>query len=1060
MSTAAPLQAATVKPVLFSRSLDGKLLQRKCACGSSKSPLGEMCEECQSRALQRKLAIGASNDPLEREADRVADQVLAAPAHHAVNRAPLSIQRFSGQSNGQTAAAPASVDRVLAGSGRPLEPALRLDMEHRFGHDFSQVRVHTGAAAEQSARDVNARAYTVGRNMVFGEGRFAPRTHEGQRLLAHELTHVVQQMNAGESHAGSRNEKCFPSSSHEIGGMLQRQTAHEEATGRQKIRKIILDKKQKMKIYELEDRYERIPLMDHCNPEQGNYTAHIRSDPLRPGKLKWVTDQKIGCTDDKGYILKAVEPSKYGTLEGVESIEFEVRDDEKKAAAETAIRKFFTTDKSPIASDEDLEKVANAEYILEKAGVTEDELLLLEKQQAEARENGQPFDEAEDPATWAAMFVQERKEAGEKALENRSRIISDRSQLDQWSQDDKNGIKNVAEGHLGEEVMHSILRRHGMSYYPLMWQFESELKSITKAFLSQAQIALFHIENKYLADKNIGNEEERLREAIEKIRPAMAQRDAAAKERDRRKNKATLYGTLPFLASDDPEVAEAEDEVKTKDEELQRQAAVAGLPVVSWKGFGWDAIQGGDIERGRSALRQFVAHAHTQIRSAQRRVESLKTLYKADRMVELTKAAIGIKKGSVYDDLITYRVSIETSDDGFWSTLWDITTIALMFVPGNIGIALRLGAGIVDVTKALDEFVEEMALHNRGLKENAPSSLGVFLAVGGTLIDTQEMAKGVFKVIDTEASVATKTATKGASAESTVGHETGETIIKAGDDVTEQQAVKISTSEAQMPAQVKPSAMESAKMGSGPIPAKDSPDFGKKAGWKIEKQADEIAEKEIKNIGSATGEALNTDTANLLRRKPELRSALAENDLAAKALKHCSKICFPENVTPEQVRDLGEHLLSIQRTGPYNTFLINNYLYKNRDNLQKAINDIKQWKSSRELDDFLNAKRGRLPYMGEGKMRSEPIPVQQPISEFERRRGSTTRTGRSEKARHKNPLEGEAGHHGFPQYLGGKYEQELVNLPNDLHYLYHQEVDKVRMRPALPSSAISALAFQ
>ena len=104
-------------------------------------------------------------------------------------------------------AAPASVDQALASPGRPLEPALRQDMEQRFGHDFSRVRVHSGAAAEQSARDVNAHAYTVGHNIVFGAGRFAPGTHEGRRLIAHELTHVVQQSGAEGMRADSSNEK-------------------------------------------------------------------------------------------------------------------------------------------------------------------------------------------------------------------------------------------------------------------------------------------------------------------------------------------------------------------------------------------------------------------------------------------------------------------------------------------------------------------------------------------------------------------------------------------------------------------------------------------------------------------------------------------------------------------------------------------------------------------------------------------------------------------------------------------------------------------------------------
>ena len=118
---------------------------------------------------------------------------MEASAHSAVSGAPPRIQRYAGQPTGQVDIAPASVDRVLASSGRPLEPALRQDMEQRFGYDFSQVRVHSGAAAEQSARDVNAKAYTVGRNVVFGAGWFAPETHEGRRLIAHELTHVVQQ---------------------------------------------------------------------------------------------------------------------------------------------------------------------------------------------------------------------------------------------------------------------------------------------------------------------------------------------------------------------------------------------------------------------------------------------------------------------------------------------------------------------------------------------------------------------------------------------------------------------------------------------------------------------------------------------------------------------------------------------------------------------------------------------------------------------------------------------------------------------------------------------------
>jgi uncharacterized protein DUF4157 len=142
----------------------------------------------------RQMSINQPGDIYEQEADLVAEQVSATPTHTDVSSAAPRIQRFLGQSNGQIGAAPpASVDRALASPGRPLEPALRRDMEQRFGHDFSRVRVHSDVASEISALQLDAHAYTSGYDIVFGSGRFAPATPAGRRLLAHELTHVVQQ---------------------------------------------------------------------------------------------------------------------------------------------------------------------------------------------------------------------------------------------------------------------------------------------------------------------------------------------------------------------------------------------------------------------------------------------------------------------------------------------------------------------------------------------------------------------------------------------------------------------------------------------------------------------------------------------------------------------------------------------------------------------------------------------------------------------------------------------------------------------------------------------------
>ena len=94
------------------------------------------------------------------------------------------------------AAAPPIVHEVIRSPGQPLDPAARDFMEPRFGYDFSGVRVHSGTAAEQSARAVNARVYAVGYDIVFGAGHHATGTGQGARLLAHELAHVVQQQTA------------------------------------------------------------------------------------------------------------------------------------------------------------------------------------------------------------------------------------------------------------------------------------------------------------------------------------------------------------------------------------------------------------------------------------------------------------------------------------------------------------------------------------------------------------------------------------------------------------------------------------------------------------------------------------------------------------------------------------------------------------------------------------------------------------------------------------------------------------------------------------------------
>jgi len=209
-------------------------IQRKpiCACDGG-------CPRCSNGGvIQPKLAIGRPDDKYEREADRVADQVMRMPDpgmqrkpggpfknglssedredEHAIIQTKLGVQDGLAELQRQPVEEEEEEEELLqakempghtpvvtpkvaseiasmAGGGQPLPASERTFFELRFGRDFSQVRVHSGAQAAKAARTVKAQAFTVGRDVVFGAGEYAPGTTSGQRLLAHELTHVVQQ---------------------------------------------------------------------------------------------------------------------------------------------------------------------------------------------------------------------------------------------------------------------------------------------------------------------------------------------------------------------------------------------------------------------------------------------------------------------------------------------------------------------------------------------------------------------------------------------------------------------------------------------------------------------------------------------------------------------------------------------------------------------------------------------------------------------------------------------------------------------------------------------------
>jgi hypothetical protein len=174
---------------------DGPVVQRKCAGCSS----GEPCEECKKKndhaeVLQRKPA-SASPVP------QVVDDVRARldPGGASSECGIEGDLRRSAEAPAVTQQAPAAVHQVLRSPGQPLDAATRAFFEPRLGIDLGHVSVHIDALAAQSARAVDALAYTVDRQIVFGAGQYAPETAQGKKLLAHELAHVQQQAGGARS---------------------------------------------------------------------------------------------------------------------------------------------------------------------------------------------------------------------------------------------------------------------------------------------------------------------------------------------------------------------------------------------------------------------------------------------------------------------------------------------------------------------------------------------------------------------------------------------------------------------------------------------------------------------------------------------------------------------------------------------------------------------------------------------------------------------------------------------------------------------------------------------
>lgn len=201
---------------------------------SSMCPLGGACHTCPV-SIQKKLKISKPGDKYEQEADNAAELVMKMQEPEAEEQITYTDQpdktnvlRSCSKCNEQSRFLPFNEEdelltkteinsrrdaeiypdlssRILKikGSGRPLTKSERTFFEPRFGYDFSRVKIHTDNHSDETAHELNARAFTIGSDIVFRKGEYRPGTIEGRKLLAHELAHVIQQ-SAGESILSSK----------------------------------------------------------------------------------------------------------------------------------------------------------------------------------------------------------------------------------------------------------------------------------------------------------------------------------------------------------------------------------------------------------------------------------------------------------------------------------------------------------------------------------------------------------------------------------------------------------------------------------------------------------------------------------------------------------------------------------------------------------------------------------------------------------------------------------------------------------------------------------------
>ena len=726
--------------------------------------------------IQAKRTIDQPGDQYEQQADHVADKVMrmslpesmatpvpstsGAPALQRTSldrdgKAPEPLQMSSAVSGdfGSTTASPA-VHEELRSAGVPLTDAARDFMEPRFSQDFRHVRVHTGASAERSADALNAAAYTAGNHIVFGHGHFAPQTHEGQRLLAHELTHVVQQQ--GAPHAG-------------VPSRIQRKA---KGDGKLKIVEIIAfeNSLQDAQAKLSDDSVQPIELAVNGLSE-GDYFYDYA--PRKNPEHKYVDRDSNKVKQALGWkpataiegpqpfaavvhvrILKGNSLDLYAKLSEQDAID-EDRQKADQGAYDTHFSQFLTKKNGRTGTYADLKEVLDAVEILHNAGVSEGEILLLQQQRENDEAMGIKPTHPLGAKAWAEDFVAKREVALASELQstvaNRNGLDAEVEKIDNFWPKKRRFALFIKELSIVNRkgiwpILEEQFKKKGIDLKDFFSRFEVEMRNATTALLTQGRVALIRIEKQFLQGENVGTESSRLKYEIDTMNGAVARQKAAAakveaaEKEDKREAHKGNY--------DNAHTADAfKGELKDAEKALEDHKRVSRLGIVQDRGLELDASTPHKLAGSQTQLAQFVYETRQKMARAEKLLlgNNIQPLYKADQIVALAKSLVGVKKDSIADAMIDYHATIVTSDEPLWREVFNLVSMLVSLIPGPIGVAARVVSALANVTLTVDDYADDSTIHDLGYSSAAPGKLGLILTTGGALLDLGSAAGAVAK---------------------------------------------------------------------------------------------------------------------------------------------------------------------------------------------------------------------------------------------------------------------------------------------------------------------------